>query len=68
MSRLPSYLRGEGPCDDCGTFDNPVWHTESKFWKDVMGSEGGIPCINCFIIRAEKKHKIVSWRLEGVRG
>lgn len=66
-------VRGDIPCSDCGTEDNPVWFTDSVFWNDVMGErlvhnqrmgdEGGkILCINCFTLRAEKKYK-VAWRL-----
>ena len=57
-------LRGDIPCNDCGTEDNPIWFTDNVFWNSVMKKKVGlILCINCFIIRAEKKYKVLSWRI-----
>lgn len=53
IATLPDDARGDGPCDDCGTFDNPVWFAASVLWNRVMGGEGGIVCPTCFIARAE---------------
>ena len=64
MNKLPKEIRGDMPCADCGTSDNPVWFTDNVFWNDVMGEGRGlILCVNCFIIRAEWKYKITGWRL-----
>lgn len=56
MSALPEALRGDGPCDDCGTLDNIVWFTESVFWNAIQRPPGyvrdGILCIPCFVKRA----------------
>ena len=65
--------RGNGPCADCGTENNPVWYTDNVFWNAVMGEHlvhnqkmgddgGKILCINCFTLRAEKEYE-VAWRL-----
>lgn len=50
---LPERLRGDGPCVDCGTFDNIVWFTDSVFWNQVMGPDDryAIVCMLCFVIR-----------------
>ena len=64
-SRLPKEMQGDGPCNDCGTVDNPVWFTDNVFWNDVVRTEGPdkVLCVNCFVIRAEKKYKVTGWRL-----
>ena len=55
--------RGDTPCTDCGTQDNPVWFTDNTFWNAVMGKDRWkILCINCFTLRAEKEYQ-VKWRL-----
>lgn len=70
MADMPDHLRGDGPCDGCGTHDNIVWFAESVLWNEVMsGSEpgsdpGGIFCIPCFIIRVDKAGLApTGWRL-----
>ncbi len=58
---LPESLRGDGPCGDCGTPDNVVWHAENVLWNAVMsfpnppshGDPGGIVCIPCFVKRVQ---------------
>jgi hypothetical protein len=54
---LPEVLRGDGPCDDCGTAENIIWFTESVFWNAIMRPPGyerdGILCIPCFVKRAD---------------
>lgn len=60
---MKKYNRGDGPCDDCKTLDNPVWFTDNVFWNDVMGKEGGnILCPQCFVERAESKYSPTGWR------
>ena len=55
--------RGDAPCADCYTSDNPVWFTDNTFWNAIMGEERyKILCINCFTRRAEKDYQ-VKWRL-----
>jgi hypothetical protein len=60
MKQLPVHLRGDGPCQSCGTVDNICWFTASPFWNNVVGGPGcmddpgGIYCINCFVILADK--------------
>ena len=65
MNELPKQMRGDIPCMDCGTENNPVWFIESIFWnkvmKDVKGS--GILCPQCFIKRAEKKFRTTGWKI-----
>lgn len=58
--QLPERLRGDGPCDDCGTLDNIHWFTENVLWNAVTGEQvvheqphTGILCIPCFIKRAD---------------
>lgn len=67
MTAFPDTLRGDGPCDDCGTVDNPVWFTDSVFWNEVVrftGHAGGILCINCFVILANRAgFRPTGWRL-----
>jgi hypothetical protein len=50
---LPLYLRGDGPCADCGTDENIIWHTDSVFWNQVMGPDDryAILCVACFVKR-----------------
>jgi len=60
---------GDHPCKDCGTDKNIVWFTDDVLWNEVMtearggGTIGAILCVRCFVIRAEKKLHIKSWRL-----
>ncbi len=72
MSELPENLRGDGPCGDCGTPDNIVWHAENVLWNAVMsfpnppshGDPGGIICIPCFVKRVQVAGlKPVGWTL-----
>lgn len=49
-----SKTRGEGPCMDCGTLDNPIWFAPSELWNRVVGSPNGFLCPWCFIVRAER--------------
>lgn len=62
---LAKNIRGDGPCADCKTEENPIWFTDNVFWNETMVKERGkILCINCFISRAYCKYKgIVSWRV-----
>ncbi len=69
-SRLPERLRGDGPCQDCGTVDNVVWFTDNVFWNQVMGGPvtigdpGGIVCIPCFVVRVDAAgFHVTGWRL-----
>ena len=58
--------KGDTPCADCKTTDNPVWFTDNVFWNDVMDEiddRGRILCVNCFIVRAEEKYRVKSWRI-----
>lgn len=58
----PSHLRGDGPCQDCGSL-NIVWFTDNVVWNAVMEAEKhvfasdrpetGILCPFCFVKRAE---------------
>ncbi len=71
MGALPEHLRGDGPCDDCGTLDNIVWFTENVLWnavtrESVVGEEPrtGILCIPCFVKRADAEGlRPAGWRL-----
>lgn len=53
---LPEFLRGDGPCADCGTLDNVVWSTDSAFWNAVCrvspDYQEPILCVPCFVKRA----------------
>lgn len=76
VASLPDHLRGDGPCQDCGTVDNIVWFAENVLWNHVMaattpGEEnpafydpGGIVCIPCFIKRVDAAGLApTGWRL-----
>lgn len=58
-SLMPEHLRGDGPCQDCGTPDNIRWFAPSVVWNHVMGGTqatddpGGIVCVPCFIKRVD---------------
>lgn len=57
-------MNGDSPCADCGTKENPIWYTDNTFWNAVMEEEvGKILCTDCFIVRAENKYRVKSWRL-----
>lgn len=73
VGTLPEPLRGDGPCQDCGTPDNIRWWTDSSLWNRVMGGPdarddpGGIVCIPCFATRAAAAGlPITAWRLTPV--
>ncbi len=57
---LPEQLRGDGPCQGCGTEDNIIWWCDNPIWNKVLGGEdatddpGGILCIPCFVVRADQ--------------
>lgn len=71
LPALPPELQGDGPCNDCGTLNNPVWFTDNVVWNRVTGEEVyaedhrlAILCINCFIVRADARGlKPTGWRL-----
>lgn len=66
VSEFPAHLRGDGPCQDCGTLDNISWFTESVFWNDVVKRHGPdkILCIPCFVIRTDAVGYFpTGWRL-----
>ena len=67
MSQLPTDLRGDGPCDDCGTLDNIVWFTESVLWNEVVRrptDRDAILCIACFVKRTDAVGlRPTGWRL-----
>ena len=66
LRHLPLSLRGDGPCSDCGTDDNPVWFTDSVFWNEVIRLGDFVEpilCINCFIIRVDTAGFRCAWRL-----
>lgn len=68
---LPEHLRGDGPCADCGTLENIVWHTDNVLWNAVTGEHvvheqkpAGILCVACFITRFDRAgYKTSGWRL-----
>lgn len=71
MARLPDHLRGDGPCQDCGTVDNIVWFASSPLWNEVMGGPatrddpGGLLCPVCFVVRVDAAGlRPAGWRLE----
>lgn len=63
--------RGDGPCAECGTSDNPVWFTDDVLWNNVVrrwasGEDGyaatrwdtagdAILCLPCFIEVVEER-------------
>lgn len=69
VSRLPEHIRGDGPCSNCGTRNNPIWFTESVFWNAVVRVEprltdnAEILCMPCFIIMADQRGYKCHWRL-----
>ncbi len=42
---------GDSKCQMCSR-PNAVWWVQSEVWNAVMGSEAGILCPSCFIVRA----------------
>lgn len=72
VAPLDTRLRGDGPCEDCGTLDNIVWFTDNVFWNAVTGAnvvheepqDNPILCIPCFVTRADRKGLWpTGWRL-----
>jgi hypothetical protein len=71
VSELPEHLRGDGPCADCGTFDNIVWFTDNVVWNHVTRESivaeekpGSILCVPCFVKRADAVGlRPTGWRL-----
>lgn len=64
--KLPDHLKGDGPCSDCGTSDNPVWFTESVFWNEVVRQGDYVEptlCIDCFVVRVDRAGFYCAWRL-----
>lgn len=66
--------KGDRPCADCGTNENPIWFCDNILWNEVMGEnlvhnerndrEGGkVLCPICFIKRTEKIYDTHAWRL-----
>ncbi len=57
-------MDGDGPCNDCGTHENPVWYTDNVFWNEVLGEQRNlILCLYCFVRRAEADFDITAWRV-----
>ncbi len=63
---LPASLRGDGPCADCGTFENIIWYMDNSDWNEVMDPTDDryrILCIPCFVVRAAERGRRGAWRL-----
>ena len=45
---------GDTRCQQC-TRLNPCWWVEAKIWNEVMGSEAGVLCPTCFLVRCDEK-------------
>jgi len=39
-------------CQDCGRAYEYVWYAEDDLWKELVGGEGGLLCMDCFNKRA----------------
>lgn len=61
---LNPTIRGEHPCADCQTTNNPIWYTHNPYWNAVVGDQALILCPACFAERAHQKglHPI-AWAL-----
>lgn len=51
---MRAEIRGDGPCDDCGTVDNIIWFTDNVLWNEVIRAGRGersdpFLCIPCFV-------------------
>jgi hypothetical protein len=58
-------LNGDGPCADCGTIENIIWHTANVFWNAVCQPDNPILCVRCFVARVEAVgYKPQGWVLE----
>lgn len=59
-------LKGDGPCSDCGTTENPIWFTDSVLWNEVI-RQGDYTeptlCVNCFVVRTDEAGFACAWRL-----
>lgn len=68
---VPLHLRGDGPCDKCGTVENIVWFTENVLWNRVTREgltheerSASILCIYCFVTMADAVGlRPTGWRL-----
>ncbi len=68
---VPREIRGDGPCERCGTVNNIIWFTDNVFWNEVTGQNlvheqrpTSILCIRCFVIMThEKGIQPTGWRL-----
>jgi hypothetical protein len=65
---MRAEIRGDGPCDDCGTADNIIWFTDNVLWNEVIraGREGPDPflCVTCFVVRVDAAGLApTGWRL-----
>jgi hypothetical protein len=69
LSRLPDHLRGDEPCQICGTENNIVWFTDSPFWNYVVrnndpDAKDQILCISCFVKLVDVKGlHVTGWHL-----
>lgn len=66
--QLPTEIRGDGPCGDCGTADNIIWFTDNVLWNEVMRRPGAPPepflCVVCFVRRVHEAGLApTGWRL-----
>lgn len=50
-------------CDDCQR-QYEVWFSPNKVWNAVMLGEGGMLCVDCFMLRAKAKGILTAWRVE----
>ncbi len=56
-------LRGDVPCDDCGTGENLIWFTDNVLWNEICPNDG-VLCILCFARRVEAAgYRPLAWRL-----
>lgn len=65
---LPMEIRGDGPCDDCGTADNIIWFTDNVLWNTVIRYPDAPPdpflCVPCFVRRVHEAGLApTGWRL-----
>lgn len=72
MADGQSTLRGDGPCQQCGTLDIVTWFAPSVFWNAVVRNHPESPyyesdailCIPCFVALAEEVgFRPTSWQL-----
>ncbi len=62
---MKDRISGNIACINCLTREDIIWYTDNVFWNEVMGKNerNKILCVYCFTKRAEKKFKIMGWRL-----